>query len=80
MIEFIVALIFLAEYARILLIRMLFCGILLGRHGRSRGNVLASRSKIRGSKPGRGRWIFFQDVKIRSTSPPGGILSWGSRV
>ena len=23
---------------------------------------------------------FFQDVKILSTSPPGGILSWGSRV
>ena len=23
---------------------------------------------------------FFQDVKISSTSPPGGILSWGSRV
>ena len=24
--------------------------------------------------------VFFQDVKILSTSPPGGILSWGSRV
>ena len=23
---------------------------------------------------------FFQDVKIPSTSPPGGTLSWGSRV
>ena len=23
---------------------------------------------------------FFQDVKILSTSPPGGTLSWGSRV
>ena len=23
---------------------------------------------------------FFQDVKIMSTSPPGGTLSWGSRV
>ena len=23
---------------------------------------------------------FFQDVKILSTSPPGGSLSWGSRV
>ena len=33
-------------------------------HGRrprwSRGNVLASRSKIRGFKPGWGRWIFFR--------------------
>ena len=24
--------------------------------------------------------VFFQDVKILSTSPPGGTLSWGSRV
>ena len=23
---------------------------------------------------------FFQDVKILSTSPPGGTLSWGSRI
>ena len=23
---------------------------------------------------------FFRDVKILSTSPPGGTLSWGSRV
>ena len=23
---------------------------------------------------------FYQDVKILSTSPPGGTLSWGSRV
>ena len=23
---------------------------------------------------------FFQDVKILNTSPPGGTLSWGSRV
>ena len=23
---------------------------------------------------------FFQDVKILSSSPPGGTLSWGSRV
>ena len=24
--------------------------------------------------------VFFQDVKFLSTSPPGGTLSWGSRV
>ena len=24
--------------------------------------------------------VFIQDVKILSTSPPGGALSWGSRV
>ena len=46
---------------------------------RPRGNVLASRSKVRGFKPDRGRWIF-KDVKILSTSPPRGTLNWGSRV
>ena len=35
---------------------------------------LASRSKIREFKPGWGRWIF-QEVKILSTSPPGGTES-----
>ena len=45
----------------------------------SRGNVLASISQVHGFKPGWGRWIF-QDVKILSTSPPGGTLSWRSRV
>ena len=45
----------------------------------SRGNVLASSSKVRGFKPGWGRWIF-QDLKILSTSPPEGTLSLGSLV
>ena len=45
----------------------------------SRGNVLTSRSKDRGFKPGWGRWIF-QVVKILSTSPPGGTLNWGFRI
>ena len=40
---------------------------------------LASRSKVRGFKSGEVDG-FFQDVKILSTSPPGGTLSWGSRV
>ena len=39
----------------------------------SRGNVLASRSKVPTEVNG-----FFQDLKILSTSPPGGTLSWGS--
>ena len=43
------------------------------------GNVLVSRSKVRGFKPGWGWWSF-QDVKILSTSPPGGTFSWGFRV
>ena len=47
--------------------------------GRSRGNVLASRSKVRRLKPGWGD-RFFQDVKILSTSPPWGTLSRGSQV
>ena len=42
----------------------------------SRGNLLASRSKVRGFKPGWDRWIF-QEVKILITSPPGGTLNWG---
>ena len=37
------------------------------------------RSKVRSFKPGWGRWIF-QDVKILSTSPPGGTLGKESRV
>ena len=45
----------------------------------SRGNVLVSRSKVRGFKPAKVDG-FFQDVKILITSPPGEILSWGSRV
>ena len=45
----------------------------------SRGNVLASRSKVRGFKPTEVDG-FFQDVKILSTSPLGGTLGWGSRV
>ena len=40
----------------------------------SRGNVLASRSKVHGLNPDLGDG-FFQDVKILSTSPPGGTLS-----
>ena len=43
----------------------------------SRGNVLASRSKVRGFKPTEVDG-FFQDVKILSTSPLGGTLGWGS--
>ena len=47
---------------------------ILSRPRWSRGTVLASRSKV--------RWLdgFFQDVKSLSTSPPGGTLSWVSRV
>ena len=45
----------------------------------SHGNLLTSRSKVREFKSSWGGWIF-QDVKILSTSPPGGTLSWGSRV
>ena len=48
-------------------------------NSRPRGNVLASRSKVRGSNPAEVDG-FFQDVKILSTSPPEGTLSWGSRV
>ena len=54
--------------------------VLISRPRWSRGNLLASRSKVRGFKFGLGRWVFFQDVEILSTSPPGGSLSWGSRV
>ena len=53
--------------------------ILSCRHRWSRGNVIASRSKVRGFKPGWGRWIF-QDVKLLNTSPHGETLSWESRV
>ena len=48
-------------------------GQTLSRPRWSRGNVLALRSKVRGFIPGWGRWIF-QDVKILSTSIPGGTL------
>ena len=46
----------------------------------SRGNVLASRSNVRGFKPDWARWVFCQNVKNLSPIPPGGTLSWGSRV
>ena len=36
-------------------------------------------SRFAGSNPAKVDG-FFQDVKILSTSPPGGTLSWGSRV
>ena len=42
----------------------------------SRGNVLASRSKVREFKPTEVDG-FFQDVKILSTSLPGGTLRLG---
>ena len=45
----------------------------------SLGNVLAPRSKARGSIPAEVD-EFFQDVKILSTIPPGGTLSLGPRV
>ena len=45
----------------------------------SRGNVLASRSKVHGFKPDWCRWLF-QDVIILSTSPSGVTFSWGFRV
>ena len=45
----------------------------------SQGNVIASRSKVRGFISGWSRWIF-QDLKILSTSSPGETLSWGCRV
>ena len=51
--------------------------ILQSRPRWSRGNVLASR--FAGSNPAEIDG-FFQDVKILSTRPPGGILSWGFRV
>ena len=35
--------------------------------------------RLAGSNPAEATG-FFQDVKILSTSPPGGTLSWGSRV
>ena len=41
----------------------------------SQGNVLVSRSKVRGFKPGWG-WLMFSGRK----NPPGGNLSWGYRV
>ena len=41
------------------------------------GNMLASRSKLRGSNPAEVDG-FFQDVKILSTSPTGGTLGHGS--
>ena len=41
----------------------------------SRGNVLAPRTKVSGSNPTEVDG-FFQDVKILSTCPPGGTLSW----
>ena len=46
-------------------------------NSRSRGNGLASRSKFASSNP-TGFEVdgFFQDVKILSTSSPGGTLSW----
>ena len=43
------------------------------------GNMVASRSKVRGSNTTEVDG-FFQDLKILSTSPPRGTLSWGSRV
>ena len=42
----------------------------------SQGNVLASRSKVRGFIPAEVNG-FFHNVKILSTSPPGETLSWG---
>ena len=44
----------------------------------SRGNMLASRSKVRGFKPGWGRWIFsgYKNLEHKSS---GRNLSWGSR-
>ena len=45
----------------------------------SPGNVLASRSKVRGFKSGWGRWIF-SGRKNPEHNPSGGTLSWGSRV
>ena len=45
----------------------------------SRGTVPASRLKVRRTNPAEVDG-FFQDLKLLSTSPPGGTLSWGSRV
>ena len=45
----------------------------------SRGNVLASRSKVRWFKSGWGRWIF-SGRKNPEHKSSGGTLSWGSRV
>ena len=53
--------------------------IVLCRPRWSRGKVLASRSNVPGLNPDAVD-EFFQDVKILSTSPPGGTLRWGSRV
>ena len=36
--------------------------------------------RFAGSDPTEVDGFFFQDVKILSTSPPGGTLSWGSRI
>ena len=36
--------------------------------------------RFAGSNPAEVDGFFFQGVKIMSTSPPGGTLSWGSRV
>ena len=50
--------------------------VVVSRPQWSWGNVLTLRSKVRRFKPSWGHG-FFQDVKILSTSPPGGTLSWG---
>ena len=45
----------------------------------SRDSVLASGPKFRGLKGSSGRWTF-QNLKLLSTSPTGGMISHESRI